>query len=129
MGRKSWLKLGACLAGISVIVLALAAHWLENRLTADRLQSIETAAQLQFMHALAMLILSYPHNGSIVEGSRKATLWLMFLGAMLFSGSIYLLSMRELAGIEWARLLWPLTPLGGILLIISWIVLAMEKHK
>jgi uncharacterized membrane protein YgdD (TMEM256/DUF423 family) len=126
MSHKSWFRIASALAGISVIMLAMAAHWLENHLSPEKIKSLETGAELQFMHAIAILVLSNVKTDEITR-QRNRNLWIMLCGISLFSGSIYLLSLRNLINFEAASLLWPVTPLGGLMLIASWFLLVFEK--
>ena len=49
----------------------------------------------------------------------------MAVGTLLFSGSIYLLATRAITGLEWGKVLGPVTPLGGLFLIIGWLLLVV----
>jgi uncharacterized membrane protein YgdD (TMEM256/DUF423 family) len=96
--------------GLSAVILgALAAHALEQRLDADQLDAFETAVRFQMYHALLLLLLGLQKRLSGIG----ASVYLLLAGTLLFSGSIYLLVLTPLRpGL--------LTPLGGLLLIIGW---------
>lgn len=115
--------LAACLSGaLSVILGAFAAHGLKDKLDASQLGAFETGVRYQMYHTLALFVVAWlmdrfgqPHLG-----------WagiLFMAGMVLFSGSLYLLSMRSLWGIEGWRWLGPITPLGGLAFIAGWLVM------
>ncbi|AWL11510.1 Proline--tRNA ligase [Saliniradius amylolyticus] len=118
-----WLLVMAAFFGLSGVVLgAFGAHGLKGRLTESLLSAFETGVQYQFYHALALLalVLLYrfqPSELLIYSG------WTMVAGVLLFSGSLYLLS---LTGMKW---LGPVTPVGGILLITGWLLLMVTAVK
>ncbi|MBX7202892.1 MAG: DUF423 domain-containing protein [Bacteroidia bacterium] len=126
MQSRILFKTAAGMAGIAVVILALAAHWLKEQLPVDKIKSVETAALIQFLHALAILTLSAPGNKE-VNVVRNRNLTLMAWGVILFAGSIYLLTSRAFGAPDWLRFLWPVTPLGGLLLMLSWLLLCFEK--
>ena len=123
MTSKTILISGAILAAIAVILGAFGAHALREKLPVDQLQVFETGVRYQFYHAFALmltgvLLVLLPH-----PAIQRAGVFFL-LGILLFSGSIYLLSTRELLGIAgWKSVLGPLTPLGGLSFIIGWIML------
>ncbi len=103
---------------VGVVLGALAAHALENSLTADQLDSFKTGVRYQIYHGLALLIFS---QVTLLTDGAKNVIWVLFLaGTLLFSCSIYALSMQGISGIK-LSLLGPVTPLGGLLLILGWV--------
>lgn len=125
---KFCLLSGCILAALGVIFGAFGAHALAERLTPDSLQSYETAVRYQFYHAFALLIcglLTIKIDFSYI----KIPSYLFLAGTILFSGSIYLLSTRSLTGITQTKILGPLTPIGGTLLIAAWAILAFQIYK
>ncbi|KAB2814897.1 DUF423 domain-containing protein [Phaeocystidibacter luteus] len=101
---------------LGVILGAMGAHALEKSLTPAALDSFETAVRYQIYHGLALLILAR------YKSFNKTILYLFIGGVILFSGSIYLLTTDELMSVSLSAL-GPVTPIGGMLLIIGWIVL------
>jgi uncharacterized membrane protein YgdD (TMEM256/DUF423 family) len=104
-------RLGAILGFFGVALGALAAHgpvhdFLER---AGHLDYWHTALTQQSFHALALLAISY------LQPARRGVVICWLIGVVLFSGSLYILSLND-------RLLWagPLTPLGGLFLLIGW---------
>jgi uncharacterized membrane protein YgdD (TMEM256/DUF423 family) len=108
----------ACLLGGSGVILgALGAHALKNILTPDKLASFETATRYQLLHAVALLLLSW-NSEKINPTQFQWTAAFFILGILFFSGSIYILVFHKIKALVWV------TPLGGILLILAWFLLA-----
>jgi len=119
---------GSLLGATGVILGAFGAHSLKGVITLGQLESFQTAVQYQLIHAIALLFL---HSYS-VEAKNSLDKWKNVIlicwggGTVCFSGSIYLLILTE------AKYLWPITPLGGTLMIIGWIsllILSVKKNK
>lgn len=115
MARHFWL-LGCGFALLAVAAGAFGAHALRARLPADLLAVFETAARYQMYHALALLavawaVAQWPGSTASLAG------WLFTAGIVVFSGSLYLLS---LTGIRW---LGAITPLGGLAFLLGWALL------
>ena len=112
----------------------MGAHALEAKveaglLPAGRIDTWETGVRYQIYHALALLMLGFSWSKINVR-STKVAAWLMVIGTVLFSGSIYLLATRELTGLESLKsFLGPLTPIGGLCLISGWISLLITIIK
>lgn len=113
--------------GLTAIILgAFGAHALKVRLSVEQLSSFETGVKYQMYHALFLLVLSF--NSHCTEKLKKILFYLIVSGVLLFSGSIYLLSTRVISGFE-LKFLGPITPIGGLLLIVAWIFLFMHFIK
>lgn len=113
--------------GLTAIILgAFGAHALKVRLSVEQLSSFETGVKYQMYHALFLLVLSF--NSDCTEKLKKTLFYLIVSGVLLFSGSIYLLSTRVISGFE-LKFLGPITPIGGLLLIVAWIFLFMHFIK
>ena len=113
--------LGSLLALCAVLFGAFGAHALRETLSAhDSIQIWETAVRYQMWHALALIMLSMiPGPQSIPKMAGPCFL----VGSLLFSGSLYGLALN---GPKW---LGPLTPLGGLFLIIGWLLLVYSSYK
>ncbi len=120
-------RYAAFLGFTAVAILALGAHALKKVLTIEQLESLTTAAYMQMIHAAVLLFLSFTLDRS--QSLARKALRFMSLGVGLFSFSIYLLLLKNLAATEWLRILWPITPLGGVLLMISWVMLFIHYLK
>jgi uncharacterized membrane protein YgdD (TMEM256/DUF423 family) len=119
---KKTILFGSAFAATAVIFGAMGAHAIKQLVRAELLTTFETAVRFQIYHALAILLvaaLADKLNPKLV----KPTVFLFGLGILLFSGSLYLLSLRELLDIENYKWLGPITPLGGVCLISGWICL------
>lgn len=104
--------------GITAIILgAFASHSLKEKLTPDAMSSIETAIRYQMYHVLVLLFVNTYQDFS-AKLKRTASLF-FFLGILFFSGSIYAI---YLLGVS-AKSIWFITPLGGLLFIIGWLLL------
>ena len=118
-----FISLSSFSAMLAVAFGAFGAHALKNRLDEYSLGVFETAVQYHFIHSLALLAvgivaLSQPHTVLL-----KSAGWMFFLGILVFSGSLYCLS---LTGIKW---LGAITPLGGLAFIAGWACLCVAGWK
>ena len=117
----------ACFFGlISVIFGAFGAHVLENYLSFDELQSFKTATSYQLYHSLLLLLIA-----SSNFFSTQTVQWagrFLVVGIFLFSFSIYALTLDHLIGIH-VGFLGPITPLGGMCLIVAWGILMTAAFK
>lgn len=112
---KIW---GVLFCGSAVILGAFGAHLLSDILSPDTLQSFEVGTRYQFFHGMALLFLSLTTNSQkFIYKSAQ----LFIIGVLLFSISIYLLSLSTLyAETGMTAILAPVTPLGGLMLILGW---------
>lgn len=115
MMTKWCLLLGAGYGLLGVILGAFGAHALRSRLSEDLLRAWQTGVEYQFYHAFALLAVGLmAYTGAAAGGWLSAAAWLFVLGVLLFSGSLYGLALGG------PKLLGPVTPLGGLLLIAAW---------
>lgn len=125
MNKSKNIFLIAALLGASGIVFgALGAHALKAVLEPEKLQSFETGVRYQMYHALFLLVLGLlkiQRSNMQIGG----VVWMVLLGVLLFSGSIYLLAMQSVWGIS-LHFLGPITPIGGVLLIAAWVVFGLK---
>jgi len=116
MERKYFIS-GIIFGLIAILIGAFGAHGLKPLLTPESLTTLEIGVKYQMYHALLLILL-----GILISNGHqfsKAIFYLLFIGVVLFSGSIYLLATNELTNLDF-RALALATPLGGSLLIISW---------
>lgn len=109
-----------------VILGAFATHGLKPVLSTAAMDSFNTGVQYQIYHAFLLLIL-----GNLKEEKAKTNnliFYLLVVGIILFSGSIYLLATREITNLDVGSL-GPVTPLGGSLLILCWFILLWRFIK
>lgn len=119
---KLLLAIGGILCGLSVVLGAFAAHGLKGSLNEPLLQTFQTGVHYQFFHGLAIILVV------ILSKQLPHSLWqwsgnLFVLGVVLFSGSLYMLS---LTGVKWFG---PITPIGGVAFILGWGVFVMASIK
>lgn len=119
--KKPFLVAGSLFGLTAVVLGAFGAHALEKILDANALDSFETGVRYQMYHALLLLLVGSLDFFS--EKSRKTIFYLLVIGTILFSGSIYLLVLFDLTQIAL------LTPLGGVLLICGWLILLISTLK
>ncbi|MBL7957476.1 MAG: DUF423 domain-containing protein [Flavobacteriales bacterium] len=123
MSGNRILASGAFLLSIAVLFGAFGAHALKPRLDPSQLASWRTGVEYHFYHALGLLLVASLQD----RVGRRAARWvatLLMVGMVLFCGSLYLLSTKDLLGIGNAiALLGPVTPLGGLCFIAGWAVL------
>lgn len=108
---------GAVAGGLAVLAGAFGAHALRARLEPGQLAVFETAARYQIYHALALLAAAWLLDRTGQAAARLAG-WLFLGGIVVFSGSLYILS---LSGLAW---MGAVTPVGGAAFIAGWIALA-----
>ncbi len=119
---RVFFALGALAALLGVALGAFGAHALSGRLTPDQLGTFETGVRYQMYHAFALVVVAWAATrwpGSLVTAAG----WLFVAGILLFSVSLYLLS---LTGIRW---LGAITPLGGVAFIVGWACLAWAAWR
>ena len=118
--KNATLIIGGVYGLISVILGAFGAHALKKVISVDKLTSFETGVRYQMYSALFLLVVGY-----ILKFETPTEKWisiLMIAGTFLFSVTIYLLAFSEVASIP-TKIVGPITPLGGLLMIISWAML------
>ncbi|MEZ4268867.1 MAG: DUF423 domain-containing protein [Myxococcota bacterium] len=109
---------GAILGAVGVAMGAFGAHGLRARVEARQLEIWDTAARYQLWHALALVLVGlWLARGAVLSARVAGGAFLA--GTLIFSGSLYLL---VLTGRTW---LGAITPIGGVLLIVGWVALAV----
>ncbi len=108
----------------AIIAGAFGAHALKKYISTDSLQSFETGVRYLMYHGLALLFTGLINPQYIPKWAGIS--WIT--GSLLFSGSIFLLSLQQLFGIK-LTFLGPVTPFGGLILIIGWIILLVSLLK
>ncbi|MFS4416090.1 DUF423 domain-containing protein [Maribacter sp. 2307ULW6-5] len=112
--------MGALLGLLAVVFGAFGAHALKKRFTPAQMASFETGVKYQMYHALLLLVIGFNFN---LESSLERYMAHSFmLGTFLFSFSIYGLCLSASKGRKWS-FLGPVTPLGGLLLVVGWALL------
>lgn len=120
MTQQILLISGATFGLLAVIFGAFGVHALKKILSEDQLKSFETGVKYQMYHAIVLLFV-----GSYFSNPNQLMSWAFILGTLLFSFSIYGLVLSDAKGKK-MKFLGPVTPLGGLLLVIGWIMLLIE---
>ncbi|MBI4494642.1 MAG: DUF423 domain-containing protein [Chloroflexi bacterium] len=118
--------LGSLLAFLAVAAGAFGAHGLRARLAPELLDTFETAARYHFYHALGLLAVAWAVRATPAQPAQAFIVWagwLFLAGTLLFSGSLYLLS---LTGLRW---LGAITPFGGLAFLLGWLSLAWAAWR
>lgn len=122
---KRWISTGLVLMILGIILGAFGAHKVKDLVSdAKMLVAFETAVRYQLIHALGFLVIPFILN--YFQLVSKAAYWLLLTGVILFSGSIYLLVVRDITHADWLKFAGPVTPVGGSLMIAGWIVLLVN---
>jgi len=121
--KETMLIFGGVFGTLAVIFGAFGAHALKKKFNEDQLKSFETGVKYQMYHALIIVI-----SGVIfpfLETSQIIMGCCFIIGVLLFSFSIYGLCLSGAYGNK-LKILGPITPLGGLLLVVGWIIFTIE---
>lgn len=124
--KKSMLVAGSLLGMTAVILGAFGAHALGDVLSDSSLATFETRVKYQMYHALLLLVVG--GFDFISDKTKKFVFYLLLSGIIFFSGSIYLLATNSLTDFDFTSIAL-FTPLGGLLLIIGWILITIGFIK
>jgi uncharacterized membrane protein YgdD (TMEM256/DUF423 family) len=131
MSPRTIIFIAAILCALSVIFGAFGAHALQKVL-AERMQhTFHTGVEYQFYHSIALLFIGLYLTNQPENRFIKLAIYCIMIGILFFSGSLYLLSLRDYLNFEgWIiKIIGPVTPLGGIFFIIGWVFLAIGAKK
>ena len=109
--------MGALYGFLAVIFGAFGAHALKKSFSDEQLKGFETGVKYQMYHAVVLLILGF--NLNLTSATEQYMIYCFILGTFLFSFSIYGLTLGASKGKK-LRFLGPITPIGGLLLVIGW---------
>lgn len=121
MRVREFLLVGVIFMVTGVVLGAFGAHSLKDSVEAVSLEVFKTGVFYQLIHGVALLVLAVisRHDQRIDRLSGR----LIWVGTTLFSGSLYLLATKSLLGIDsFVQVLGPITPIGGSLMILGWII-------
>jgi uncharacterized membrane protein YgdD (TMEM256/DUF423 family) len=126
--QKVFLIIGTVLAGLAVGLGAFGAHGLKKLVDADTFNTYQTGVQYQMYHALALLVV-----GILMTRTPSSVLsyagFLFLGGVVFFSGSLYLIASLKAMNKEVSRMVGIMTPLGGLLFLLGWILLLVALLK
>jgi uncharacterized membrane protein YgdD (TMEM256/DUF423 family) len=120
--RNRFISMGAASMFIAVAAGAFGAHSLKQMLSAEMLAVYHTAVDYQVYHSLGLILIGLLLTNHNNTGLRLSA-WLMLAGMLIFSGSLYLLS---ITGVRW---LGAITPIGGLCFLAAWLNLAWQTFK
>jgi len=119
--NSAHVRIAALFGAFAVILGAFGAHALNGVLVANgTLEVWKTASQYHLIHALALLVLG------LVGGTEKLAIWswrCLALGTVIFSGSLYVLALTNI------KQLGAITPIGGLLMIVGWLLVAFRSWR
>lgn len=113
---------------IAVLGGAFGAHALKAILSPEHLDSFNIGIRYQMIHAVILLLLFILLERHKIKQFKIAATFI-FSGVILFSGSIYLLTLKNIIGVEWLNFAGPITPIGGTLIIIGWVFIVLGGIK
>lgn len=120
---RAFISIGAICAFLSVAFGAFGAHMLKAALSPDLMANFQTGVQYQMMHSLGLIGVGLASPHVAAEGHLRRAGWSMLIGIVLFSGSLYVLS---LTGI---KALGAVTPFGGVAFLFGWVSLVLAVRK
>jgi len=119
--------LTAAILGVTSIILgAFGAHGLKALISPESVQTFETGVRYQMYHALFLLFVGSTTYISVK--SKTKIFYLVVVGVLFFSGSIYGLSTNVLTGFDF-KTIGIITPVGGLLLIVAWVLVFIDFLK
>lgn len=125
--HKLYLTLGSIIAGLGVVLGAFGAHKLKE-IAPDSVPTFQTGVQYQMYHAFALLIVGILFEKFPIKSMTWAGLCFL-IGIILFSGSLYALSLLKATGKVGLGGLGIITPIGGLFFIIGWVSFVMALFK
>ncbi|MGE7906251.1 DUF423 domain-containing protein [Peribacillus sp. NPDC094092] len=119
---KLFIILGALNGFIAVALGAFGAHGLEGKIPDKYLETWQTAVQYQMFHAVGLLVIGLL-AGKVSSPLINWSGWLMLIGIILFSGSLFVLSVTQI------KILGAITPLGGVSFLVAWVLMIIAAYK
>lgn len=126
MARKYVIS-GFCLIIIGICLGAFGAHGLAGKVSPEKIASFEVGVKYQLYHGFAFLILGSCLKQLHIDS--KFVFYFLLIGVLLFSCSIYILVLQKIVNFQLGFIFGPMTPLGGLLLIIGWVLAFRDYMK
>jgi len=120
---NTFLLVGAINAFLAVAFGAFGAHMLEGRLDEKYINTWQTGVTYQMFHAIGLLVIGVLSGNLPASSLLSWSGWMMIIGIILFSGSLYILSLTQI------KILGAITPLGGVSFLIAWVLLMIVAVK
>lgn len=118
---KPWVISAALLGATAVLLGAFGAHGLKAVLSVEHLVTWKTASSYQLVHAVLLLAISF--SVWIDLRSIRLACAVLFVGVLLFSGSLYVVLLSGFSNIAF------ITPVGGVLILAGWLLLAVAALR
>lgn len=119
---KGYIIIASLFAALAILFGAFGSHALKERLSAQSLEVYDIATRYLMFHALGMFLIALL-GFQLPKESLEIPVIMMIVGTSIFSGSLYLIAMLDF------KKLGMVTPIGGLLLIVSWLLLAYNTYK
>ncbi|MCM3668824.1 DUF423 domain-containing protein [Mesobacillus maritimus] len=120
---KLFIIIGAVNAFLAVALGAFGAHGLEGKVEPKYLETWKTGVTYQMFHAVGLLIIGILLGNIPASSALTWSGWLMTVGIVLFSGSLYVLTLTKIS------MLGAITPLGGVSFLVAWVLLIIAAVK
>lgn len=125
--NKRIILTAAFFGALAVVLGAFGAHGLKNIIAPNQIEIWQKGVEYQFYHTFAILYLS---TFARYKNKLIALSFFFFtLGIILFSGSLYLLAIKDAYHLSFASILGPITPIGGLGFILGWVCLFLAALK
>ena len=132
MLSKYFISIAAFLGALTVALGAFGAHALKAVLSPAALVTYETAVRYQMYHVLALMITGILFQKATLPKQQKqlTRAGLFFIdGIVLFSGSLYFIVAKPFLGIEGLPWVGIITPMGGLLWMVAWVLLELSQFR
>ena len=124
--KKPILITAAIMGVLAILLGAFGAHGLKSLISADAIQTFEVGIRYQMYHALFLLFIG--SSKLVTLKYKNLIFYLVVFGILFFSGSIYGLATNNLSSFNFKSIAF-ITPIGGLLLIVSWVLLIINFVK
>jgi len=119
---KGYIIIASLFAALAILFGAFGSHALKERLSDQSLEVYDIATRYLMFHALGIFLIALL-GFQLPKESLEIPVIMMIVGTSIFSGSLYLIAMLDF------KKLGMVTPIGGLLLIVSWLLLAYNTYK
>ena len=119
---KGYIIIASLFAALAILFGAFGSHALKERLSAQSLEVYDIATRYLMFHALGIFLIALL-GVQLPKESLEIPVTMMIVGTSIFSGSLYLIAMLDF------KKLGMVTPIGGLLLIVGWLLLAYNTYK
>ena len=119
---KGYIIIASLFAALAILFGAFGSHALKERLSAQSLEVYDIATRYLMFHAMGIFLIALL-GFQLPKESLEMPIIMMIVGTSIFSGSLYLIAMLDY------KRLGMVTPIGGLLLIVSWLLLAYNTYK